>query len=140
MFLYNSDFFRGVQGETLIQLADRAVVKTYIAHGLITEQGDTCRELLLLMEGSAQIQRSLPNHPMITQDLLPGRVLDELEVLAHTQQSSTIVATATPTRLLAIPVDTFDDLLERDCDFARRVLAMESTHLQQLIQQHQVDG
>jgi CRP-like cAMP-binding protein len=34
----------------------------------------------------------------------------------------------------AISVDTFDDLLERDRDFARRVLEIESRRLQQLIQ------
>lgn len=70
---------------------------------------------------------------MPTQALLPGQVLDELEVLSHAQQTSTIVAKAQPTRILAIPVDTFDDLLERDRDFARRVLEMESRRLQQLI-------
>ena len=138
VYLYNSDFFSGVQGETLIQLADRAVVKVYKTNEVITEEGDTCRELLLLIEGSAQIQHSQPNHQKLTKDLLPGQVLDELEVLAHTQQSSTIVAKATPTRLLAIPVDTFDDLLERDGDLTRRVLEMESSRLQQLIHQSQV--
>jgi CRP-like cAMP-binding protein len=130
--LSQSDFFSGIRSETLIDVADRAIVKVYATHELITEQGDTCRELLLLMEGSAQVQHS--ENAFMTQDLLPGRVLDELEVLSHTQQTSTIVATAPSTRILAIPVDAFDDLLERDRDFARRVLAMESNRLRHLTQ------
>lgn len=138
VYLYNSDFFSGVQAETLIQLADRAVIKVCAANAVITEEGDTCRELLLLIEGSAQIQQAQHNQLILSQDLLPNQVLDELEVLAHTHQSSTIVAKATPTRLLAIPVDTFDDLLARDGDLARRVLEMESCRLQQLIGQSQV--
>jgi CRP-like cAMP-binding protein len=60
-------------------------------------------------------------------------MLDELEVLAHTVHSGTAIAKATPTRVLAIPVDTFDDLFDRDRDFARRVLEMESSRLQQVI-------
>jgi hypothetical protein len=130
--LSQSDFFSGIRSETLIDVADRAIIKVYATHELVTEQGDTCRELLLLMEGSAQVQHS--DNGFMTQDLLPGRVLDELEVLSHTQQASTIVATAPSTRILAIPVDAFDDLLERDRDFARRVLEMERDRLRKLMQ------
>jgi hypothetical protein len=136
VYLSKSDFFGGVHSETLIELANRAAVKVYEPEESITEEGDTCRELLLLMEGNAQVQSPQEgDRPAVsTQDLLPGQVLDELEVLSHAQQASTIVAKAQPTRILAIPVDTFDDLLERDRDFARRVLEIESRRLQQLIQ------
>lgn len=36
-------------------------------------------------------------------------------------------------RILAIPVDSFDALLDRDRDFARRVLELESRQLQRFI-------
>jgi hypothetical protein len=131
--LSNSDFFGGVHSETLIELAHRAVIKVYRLEEAITEEGDTCRELLLLVEGSAQVQSPQNDANATVSELLPGQVLDELEVLSHAQQASTIVAKAEPTRILAIPVDTFDDLLERDHDFARRVLEMESRRLQQIL-------
>ena len=35
-------------------------------------------------------------------------------------------------RLLAVPVDCFDTTLERDPEFARDVLALESRHLQRI--------
>ncbi|MGB8699618.1 MAG: cyclic nucleotide-binding domain-containing protein [Thermosynechococcaceae cyanobacterium] len=135
VYLSNSDFFGEVHSETLVDLANRAVIKVYQPEEMITEAGDTCRELLLLMEGRAHIrpEQDPDAHAAFTQALIPGQVLDELEVLSHAQQASTIVAKAQPTRILAIPVDTFDDLLERDRDFARRVLEMESRRLQQLI-------
>lgn len=135
VYLSNSDFFGEVHSETLIALAHRAEVKVYQPEAAITEAGDTCRELLLLIEGSAQIQSlQLGEDAAIsTQALLPGQVLDELEVLCHTRQASTIVAKAKATRILAIPVDAFDDLLTRDRDFARRVLEMESRRLQQIL-------
>jgi CRP-like cAMP-binding protein len=60
-------------------------------------------------------------------------VLDELEVLSHSASENTIVAQEEGTRLLAVPVDGFDAVLERDHDFARRVLELESRHLQSLM-------
>jgi Cyclic nucleotide-binding domain/4Fe-4S binding domain len=134
VYLSSSDFFGGVHSETLIALANRAEVKVYQPEDAITEAGDTCRELLLLIEGSAQVQSlQEAEETAIAQALMPGQVLDELEVLCHTRQASTIVAKSEPTRILAIPVDAFDDLLGRDRDFARRVLEMESRRLQQIL-------
>jgi CRP-like cAMP-binding protein len=135
VYLSNSDFFSGVHSETLIALADRATIQHYEPEAIITEQGDTCRELLLLIEGRAQVQFQASHESGASeiQNLVPGQVLDELEVLSHTQLASTIVAKAVSTRILAVPVDAFDDLLEGDRDFARRVLEMESRRLQQVL-------
>jgi Cyclic nucleotide-binding domain len=131
--LYNSDFFGGIQGETLMALADRATVQTYGADAVITAEGDTCRELLLLIEGAVAIQRHLPTGEMVQASLLPGHVLDELEVLCHRESLSTIVAQASVNRVLAIPVDALDDLLEMDHDFAQRILELERRRLQQVV-------
>ncbi|MBW4550433.1 MAG: cyclic nucleotide-binding domain-containing protein [Aphanocapsa sp. GSE-SYN-MK-11-07L] len=134
VYLFNSDFFHQVHNQTLIMLADRAEIKTYTANAVITEAGDTCRELLLLIEGDAKIYRySGPDQVQIDQ-LHPGQTLDELEVLTHSESKNTIIATSQNTRILAIPIDTFDDLLDLDHDFARRVLELESRQLQRFLQ------
>jgi CRP-like cAMP-binding protein len=65
--------------------------------------------------------------------LHPGQTLDELKVLTHRNSENTIVAASESTRILAISVDAFDDLLDRDPDFARRVLELESRHLQRFL-------
>ena len=57
-----------------------------------------------------------------------------LEVLAHRDLENSIFADSDPTRILAVPVDAFDTLLDQDVDFARRVLALESQRLQDLMQ------
>jgi CRP-like cAMP-binding protein len=44
------------------------------------------------------------------------------------------VAELAGTRLLAVPVDCFDVMLERDPEFARRVLVLESRRLRGLTQ------
>jgi hypothetical protein len=129
--LATSDFFRRTWADTLDLLADQAEIRRYEAGEAITEAGDTCRELLLLIEGSARIEwrggDGLQLSPM-----RPGQVLDELEVLSHGATENTIVAETSGTRVLAVPVDCFDATLERDPDFARRVLALETRQLQRI--------
>jgi hypothetical protein len=132
VFLSTSDFFRRTWADTLETLAEHAELRSYGRGEVITEAGDTCRELLLLIEGEAGIQRHSEAGPWMEQ-LRPGEVLDELEVLSHGTVESRIVATQEHTRLLAVPVDCFDAVLDRDPDFARRVLELESRQLQRLM-------
>lgn len=132
VYLFNSDFFHRMRAETLISLADRAEVRAYKKGDAITEAGDTCRELLLLIEGDAKIYYQTESGPRVEQ-LHPGQTLDELEVLTHSNTENTIVADSESTRIIAIAVDAFDALLDRDPDFARRVLELESRQLQRFM-------
>jgi CRP-like cAMP-binding protein/uncharacterized protein YneF (UPF0154 family) len=132
--LFNSDFFHRTYSLTLVSLAERAEVHTYSQGEIITEAGDTCRELLLLIAGAAKIQfYDAQGNLSKFENLRPGQTLDELEVLAHSESQNTIIADSAATRILAIPIDTFDDFLDQDPDFARRVLELESRQLQRLM-------
>jgi CRP-like cAMP-binding protein len=133
VYLFNSDFFHRMHHETLIELAKLAQIKTYQADQIVTEEGDTCRELLLLVEGDAKVEVHLSDGQVRIDQLHPGQTLDELEILAHSTLKGTIIAESNPTRILAIPVDGFDDLLDRDREFARRVMELESRNLQGFI-------
>jgi CRP-like cAMP-binding protein len=133
VYLFNSDFFHQMHSETLIALADRATIKTYTTNEVITSAGDTCRELILLITGEAEICLYLPDKSMMVEKLQVGQTLDELEVLAHSDSKNTIIANSDITRILAVPVNAFDNLLELDQDFARRVLELESRHLQRFV-------
>jgi CRP-like cAMP-binding protein len=133
VYLFNSDFFHRMHSETLIALSERAEVRTFTDNEVITEAGDTCRELLLLIEGNAHILFHLSDGEVRIEQLQLGQTLDELEVLAHSDSKNTIVATGDFTRILAVPVAAFDDLLDRDRDFARRVLELESRQLQRFM-------
>ena len=133
VYLFNSDFFHRLNSETLITLADRSDLRTFTPNGVITEAGDTCRELLLLIEGEASIHYHLENEQMQIEKIHPGQTLDELEILANSDSKNTIVADSNITRVIAVPVEAFDDLLDRDPDFARRVLELESRHLQKFM-------
>jgi CRP-like cAMP-binding protein/polyferredoxin len=137
VYLFNSDFFHRMQSETLIALADQAEIRAYTSGETITEAGDTCRELLLLIEGDATIHYRLGDAVRV-EHLQPGQTLDELEVLTHSTSENTIIAASKRTRILAISVDTFDDLLDQDPDFARRVLELESRQLQRFVRSVQL--
>jgi len=82
VYLANSEFFQGMQTKTLMLLGDRAEVRTYATGEAITEAGDDCRELLLLLQGEASIhyQRA---QGVQREPFHPGQLLDELEVLTH---------------------------------------------------------
>ena len=129
--LATSDFFRRTWADTLDLLAERAEIRLCGAEALITEPGDTCRELLLLIEGAARVEDRSGDQLRVSQ-MQPGQVLDELEVLTQSASESTIVAETAGTRVLAVPVDSFDATLEQDPDFARRVLALETRQLQRI--------
>ena len=131
VMLATSDFFRRTWADTLDLLADQSEIRRYDAGAAITEAGDTCRELLLLIEGAARVEVR-ENEGLQVSRMKPGQVLDELEVLCQGTTENTIVAETSGTRVLAVPVDCFDTTLERDPDFARRVLALETRQLQRL--------
>lgn len=133
VYLFNSDFFHSLDNEILIELGDRSYVKSYQDNEHITEAGDTCRELLLLVEGNVEIRIIRADLSETVSHLVSGKVLDELEVLTHTNLTGTITAKSSPTRVLAIPVDTFDDLMQRDRNLALKVLELESIRLKTLL-------
>ena len=136
VYLSNSDFFQGLEPNTLIALAQQAEVRSHTSGEAITEAGDTCRELLILIAGDASIHYQRADGTHIEQ-FHPGQTLDELEVLAHRDLENSIFADSDPTRILAVPVDAFDTLLDQDADFARRVLGLESQRLQDLMSRSQ---
>jgi len=133
-YLFNSDFFQSVDYETLIILAERSYIKSFQEHELITEAGDTCRELLLLVTGNVEVRTKRADRTEVVSSLLQGKVLDELEVLTHTNLTGTITAKSSPTRVLAIPVDSFDNLLDSDRNLAMKVIELESVRLKSLLE------
>ncbi len=132
VYLFNSDFFQAVQTETLMALAAHSSVETYAADQTITEPGDTCRELLLLIDGQAKIHYQLADGIRV-EHLQVGQMLDELEVLTQSDAENTIIAETAVTRILAVSVEALDQLLDQDPAFTRRVLELESRQLQRLM-------
>jgi hypothetical protein len=132
IYLSNASFFEGIYSNTLIKLGELSYFKDYQENEVISDEGDTCRELLLLIEGRVEIIKPSVEDAPIISSLIPGEILDELEVLAHEKQSGKIIAKTSPTRILAIAVDSFDEILEEDHEFSRRILELETSRLKQI--------
>ncbi len=118
---------------TLLELCERTEFRVYQQDEIVSDDGDTCRELHVLVEGSIETHTPGEDGQLKVASLLPGKLVDELEVLSHSGKSGKVIAKSSPTRVLAIPVDAFDELLERDRAFARWVMKWESDRLQQLM-------
>jgi len=131
-YFSNHYFFADVHSETLLELSELARIKTFQAGEVISDESDTCRELLLLIAGQAQIEVTTPAGTH-TRDFVIGELLDELEVLSQTHLAGRILATTTPTRLIALPVDALDALLVKDRHFARKVLELETRRLKHFV-------
>ncbi len=136
VYLFNSDFFHQLEPTTLLGLAAISSVNTYAPGDAISDAGDTCRELLILIEGNASIHYPQEDGTKQVDHFCAGQVLDELGVLTRGRLENAIVADSDPTRILAVPVDALDTLIDQDPDFARRVIALESKRLQQIATVH----
>jgi CRP-like cAMP-binding protein len=136
VYLANSNLFHLMEPETLIALVNRAEIKRYSTNEVITDVGDTCRELLLLIEGDVRIQHQLVDGVRVEQ-LQPGQILDELEVLTRSQLENTIISGSDITRILTISVDTLDNLREHYPDIAPRLLEIESRYLEGFVRARQ---
>lgn len=136
VYLANSNLFHRMELETMIALVDRAEIKLYSTNEIITDAGDTCREVLLLIEGDARIQHQLVDGLRVEQ-LQPGHLLDELEVLTRSQLENTIISGSDKTRILTIPVDILDNLLDYYPDIAPRLLEIESRYLEGFMRDRQ---
>ncbi|MEN9251997.1 MAG: cyclic nucleotide-binding domain-containing protein [Thermostichales cyanobacterium HHBFW_bins_127] len=131
-YFSNHYFFTDVHTETLLELSELATIKTFRAGEIISDETDTCRELLLLISGHAQIQITTASGQE-TRDFVIGELLDELEVLSQTHLAGRIIATETPTRIIALPVDALDAILLHDRHFARKVLELETRRLKHFV-------
>lgn len=133
VLMVDTPLFQDVHGDTLLELAAEATFRIYQADDVIIQEGDVRRrELLVLTMGKVETHTPCEDGQMTMASLLPGQLLDQLEILSPGDRAGKIMAAASPTRVLAIPVDAFDELLHRDRAFARRVLEWESKRLQQL--------
>lgn len=133
VLMADTSFFQNVHSDTMVELAAMADFQVYQENEAISDHADTCRELHILASGSVEVHQPGENGEMVIASLLPGELLDELEVQSHTERPGQIVATSPDTRILTIPVDAFDEVVHRDRAFADWVLEWESSRLQQLM-------
>jgi len=128
--LFDSSFFCKLKPNLLIELARNCQVRVYGLGEVMCRVGESADEILLIIEGTAEVRVNLGAQKQVVGTVLPGHTIGELGVLTHTNRSATVVATAARTRTLVIDADYFETLLGQDSRLAKNLLVMVSTRLQ----------
>jgi hypothetical protein len=134
--LLNSDLFNTMQTDNLMELAKVAQVKNYKFSEVVLEQGVTGKELMLLVIGEVQLWISSAQGKTLLGNLFPGQMINELEVLADSRQTTTVIVSQPEARILAINTEVFRKMVVNDPGLAEKVSQHKGEYLQQFIQQN----
>jgi FHA domain/Cyclic nucleotide-binding domain len=121
LWLRSSPFFRTLNQQSLLLIARSSKLKIYDQGEFLCEQGKPAANLLMLISGSAQAA---------SQTITAGQIVGEMGILAKTTYPETVVASSPRVPVLVIAAESFDELLDREPQIARALLASISQRLQ----------
>ncbi|ULP71491.1 CRP-like cAMP-activated global transcriptional regulator [Nodularia sphaerocarpa UHCC 0038] len=131
LWLYESSFFQGVKANALIDLARNSQVRVYRSGETIYNIGEPAQELLVLIDGQAEVRVDVAGREQVIETVLPGQTIGEISVLNNTSHEATAVATALTTRTLAIESKNFEAALADNPLLAKNLLLIMSNRLQE---------
>ncbi|MGK7941022.1 MAG: cyclic nucleotide-binding domain-containing protein [Crocosphaera sp.] len=132
LYLSSCDLLKGLKAESLMELAYQVEVKEYHKTEILWEQGDVCKDLFLLLEGQVDCQQMQEDETVTVEEVKPVSFLNDIEILGNLEAMTTIIITSTTALCLIIQGTTFNELIEQDKRFARKLIEQESRRLQQL--------
>ncbi|MBW4651435.1 MAG: cyclic nucleotide-binding domain-containing protein [Kastovskya adunca ATA6-11-RM4] len=132
LLLFESSFLRTVNPNALIELARDAEVKIYPRGVQLCKAGEPSDEILLLIEGAADVSVIRGDGEHIVGAIHIGETIGEMGVLNRQRRSATVVTTAERNRVLAIKSKNFEMVLRQDSELARNLLLILSDRLQRL--------
>ena len=130
LWLYESSFFQGIKANALIELAHKSKVRLYRPGEVICKMGDPSEELLVLIDGKADVSIMREGQAQVISTISPGQTIGEVGVLTHAARSATVIATAARTRAVAIDGKVFETVLSQDPLLSKNLLVLVSTRLQ----------
>jgi CRP-like cAMP-binding protein len=111
------DLFAGLSRHQLKQLASASREVTHGAGHTVAAEGLGGLAFHLLLEGSASVTKNGKE----LRTLGPGDYFGEISMIDGKPRSATVTATA-PIKVLAIPHQDFEAVIDKDPDFARALL------------------
>ncbi|HBY80121.1 MAG TPA: hypothetical protein DEG47_24635, partial [Cyanobacteria bacterium UBA11148] len=130
--LFESSFFHSVKPEALIELACAAELQVYDQGALICKAGEPSSEIMLLIEGSADVTVLQGESEQIVSKVQSGETIGEIGVLTGKQRSASVVTTAEKNRVLVINANNFETVVRQNSELARSLLLILSERLQRL--------
>ena len=120
------DLFRRVSDDELRGVADVSRLQRYDDAERVCSQGEPGRDLFAVVEGAVQVRRG----SRVLARLGPGEVVGELAFLDRGKRSADVDAQG-PTRLLVLPGEELDRLLDRQPSLARGLLALLASRMRE---------
>lgn len=137
--LRRSEFFAVLDGEPLQLIADRAVMRDYLAGDVIVKEGDPGESMFVLIAGVAKAVHVEPGGGQIElKTIVPGEVFGELAVFDPAPRSASVIAFDSCYAAEIRKVD-IDDVLDSHPGAARRMLgalARNLTYAREQVQRH----
>jgi CRP-like cAMP-binding protein len=109
-FLAHSPLFAGLPRRLLGRLATRFLEKAYHSGEVVFHEGDPGRALFVVVEGTVEITRAMPQGERVINTLGPGDQFGELALVDESPRSGS-ARVAAPTRLLILYKTDFDALM-----------------------------
>lgn len=111
------DLFRSFSDEDLLEVARRVDEVDAAAGDVLTRQGERGDQMLVIVEGSARVERDGQQLAVLG----PSDVVGEMSLVDQRERTATVTATE-PCRLLVMHRTDFSSLMGEVPWFARRVL------------------
>ncbi|MEA5536027.1 4Fe-4S binding protein [Crocosphaera sp. XPORK-15E] len=134
LYLSSCDLLKALKAESLMELSYQVPIKEYQKSDIIWEQGEVCKDLLMLLDGQVESQHLQEDETVIMEEIEPVNLLNELEILGNLEAMGTCIVTSPKAFFLVIEGSIFNELLAQDKGFSRKVIEQESRRLQQLQQ------
>ncbi len=121
LWLRSSPLFQALNHQSLLAVAQSSSLSIYTQGEILCEQGEPAQALWLLLDGTAQSEH---------RTMSAGQTIGELGILTRRTYTETMVATSPQVSVLVISATSFDDLLDREPQITRSLLASISQRLQ----------
>jgi len=110
-FLGHAPLFAGLPRRLLGRLATRFLEKAYRSGEVVFHEGDPGRALFVVVEGTVEITRTMPQGERVINTLGPGAAFGELALVDDSPRSGSARVVA-PARLLILYKTDFDALMD----------------------------
>ena len=130
--LSSCDLLKGLKAESLMELSYQVPIKEYYESEILWEKQDICKDLFLLLEGKVEHQYIQEDDTVTIEEIEGVNVLNDLEILGNVEAITTVIIRSPKAYFLIIEGKLFNELIEQDKGFARKVIEQESRRLQQL--------
>ena len=131
LLLFDINLLQSVKPEALVELARDAEVRIYPKGATICKLGEPANELLLLIDGQADVALPHGDTEVVVNHIKSGETIGEMGVLSRKPRSANVIAQADKNRVLVVQANAFEAVLRSDSEVSRSLLMVMIERLQE---------